>query len=82
MPKQDKDIKVIGYAAHLVVSCKLPEDHVYTMTKGVAGNVRDMSAVNKAMESLTPKDMAVDIGVPFHPGAAKFYQEAGALKGS
>ena len=29
------------------------------------------------MGALKPKDMAEDIGVPFHPGAAKFYKEAG-----
>ena len=29
------------------------------------------------MAKLTPKEMAADIGVPFHPGAAKFYKEAG-----
>jgi TRAP-type uncharacterized transport system substrate-binding protein len=38
-----------------------------------------MASVNKAMTGLTPKEMAADIGVPFHPGAAKFYKEAGAL---
>jgi uncharacterized protein len=27
------------------------------------------------MEGLTPQTMAEDIGVPFHPGAAKFYKE-------
>ena len=31
-------------------------------------------------DTLTPKEMAADIGVPFHPGAAKFYKEAGLLK--
>ena len=34
-------------------------------------------AVVKAMTGLTPKVMAEDIGVPFHPGAAKYYKEAG-----
>jgi TRAP transporter TAXI family solute receptor len=76
-PKQDADVKVIGYATHIVVSCKLPEDMVYQMTKAMAGNIKSMAAVNKAMEKLTPKDMAEDIGVPFHPGAAKYYKEAG-----
>jgi TRAP transporter TAXI family solute receptor len=76
-PKQDKDVKVIGYATHIVASCKLPEDMVYAMTKAMAANVSNMAAVNKAMGSLTPKGMAEDIGVPFHPGAAKFYKEAG-----
>ena len=78
-PKQDKDVPQIGYSAHLVVSCDLPEQTVYTMTKTVAANISDMASVNKAMAGLTPKDMAADIGVPFHPGAAKFYKEAGAL---
>jgi TRAP-type uncharacterized transport system substrate-binding protein len=31
------------------------------------------------MEGLTPKVMASDIGVPLHPGAAKYYKEVGAL---
>lgn len=78
-PKQDKDVPQIGYSAHLVVSCDLPEQTVYTMTKAVAAGVSDMATVNKAMAGLTPKDMAADIGVPFHPGAAKFYKEAKAM---
>jgi hypothetical protein len=76
-PKQDKDVKVIGYATHIVVSCKLPEEMVYNMTKTMAANVANMAAVNKAIAGLTPKAMAENIGVPFHPGAAKFYKEAG-----
>jgi uncharacterized protein len=76
-PKQDKDVKVFGYATHIVASCKLPEDTVYAMTKTMAQNIPQMSLVNKAIASLTPKAMAEDIGVPFHKGAAKFYKEAG-----
>jgi uncharacterized protein len=76
-PKQDKDVKVIGYTAHLVASCGLSEDLVYRMTKAVADNVASLAATNKAMSGLTPKDMAEDVGVPFHPGAAKFYREQG-----
>lgn len=78
-PKQDKDVPMIGYSAHLVVSCDLPEQTVYTMTKAIAANVETLSAINKPMGGLTPKMMASDIGVPFHPGAVKFYKEAGAL---
>jgi TRAP transporter TAXI family solute receptor len=76
-PKQTSDVKVIGYATHIVASCKLPDDTVYAMTKAMAANVDSMAATNKAMAKLTPKDMAEDIGVPFHPGAARFYKEAG-----
>ncbi|MFC4175066.1 TAXI family TRAP transporter solute-binding subunit [Microvirga sp. GCM10011540] len=76
-PKQDSDVKVIGYATHLVASCGLPEDVVYKMTKAVADNVSSLAATSKAISGLTPKEMAEDVGVPFHPGAAKFYKEQG-----
>jgi len=78
-PKQDKDVPVIGYSTHIVASCDLPEQTVYQMTKAMASNVEGMAAVVKAISGITPKDMALDIGVPFHKGAAKFYKEAGAM---
>jgi hypothetical protein len=78
-PKQDRDVPVIGYSTHVVVACDLPDDTVYRMAKTMASNVDAMSAVVKAIEGITPKDMALDIGVPFHKGAVKFYKEAGAL---
>jgi uncharacterized protein len=78
-PKQDKDVPVIGYSTHLVVACDLPENTVYQMAKTMAGNVAGMAAVVKSIEGMTAKDMALDIGVPFHKGAAKFYKEAGAM---
>lgn len=76
-PKQDKDVKVIAYATHIVVSCKLPADEVYTMTKTMAENTKTLATVAKAIAKLTPAGMAADIGIPFHPGAAKFYKEKG-----
>jgi TRAP transporter TAXI family solute receptor len=76
-PKQDQDVKVIGYATHVVASCKLPAEQIYAMTKAIAENVPALAATSKALADLTPKIMAEDIGVPFHPGAAKFYKEAG-----
>jgi hypothetical protein len=78
-PKVDKETTVIGYATHLVVSCKLPAETVYTMAKTIVANLADLVAVNQAMKGLTPKQMSEDIGVPFHPGAQKFYKEVGAL---
>ncbi len=78
-PKQDKPVDVIGYATHLVAACSLPEQVVYTMVKTMAEHVADMAAVNKAITGLTPKMMAEDVGVPYHPGALKYYKEAKAL---
>ncbi len=81
-PKQDKDVSVIGYATHIVASCKLAENTVYAMVKTMSENVAAMAAINKAIEGLSIQGMAEDIGVPFHPGAAKFYREKGVKLGS
>ncbi len=78
-PKQDKDIAAIGYSTHIVARCDLPEKTVYEMTKAMATHVDDMAAVVKPIHGLTAKDMAVDIGVPLHKGALKYYKEVGAL---
>ena len=78
-PKQDKDVPVIGYSTHIMVACDLPEEVAYKMTKTMAARVDDMAAIVKAIHGITAKDMALDIGVPFHKGAAKFYKEAGAM---
>jgi len=78
-PKQDKDVAAIGYTTHIVAACDLPEDVVYKMTKAMATNVGDMAAVVKPITGLTAKDMAIDIGVPFHKGAARYYKEVGAM---
>lgn len=76
-PKQDKDLKVIGFSTHVIASCKLPADQVYAMTKAISKNTAMLATVAKAVAKLKPAGMAADIGVPFHPGAAKFYKEAG-----
>jgi len=49
------------------------------MTKATATHVNDMANVVKSISGLTPKEMAADIGVPFHKGAAKYYKEVGAM---
>lgn len=78
-PGQTQDVPAVGYYTHLIVSCDLPEDLVYKMVKTMAENVESMAAVNKGMSSLTPKEMAAEMGLKLHPGAAKYYKEVGAL---
>ena len=78
-PKQDKDIQTIGTWTHLIASCKLPEQLVYNITKALATNVETLGNVVSAVKGLTVKDMAADVGVPYHPGARKYYQESKAL---
>jgi TRAP transporter TAXI family solute receptor len=76
-PGQNQDVKVVGYATHVFVSCKLPTDEVYAMTKTLVGNTSTLASIAKAIGKQKMADLATDIGVPFHPGAAKFYKENG-----
>lgn len=78
-PKQTQTVTVPGYFTHVVASCELPEALVHNMVKVMSENVDGMAAVFGGIRGLTPKAMAQDIGVPLHPGAERFYREAGAL---
>jgi hypothetical protein len=78
MGELTKSVMDMG-ASGVIVACDMPEKTVYEMVKAMATNVPSLVAVSKAMEGLTPKVMASDIGVPLHPGAAKYYKEVGAL---
>lgn len=79
-PGVDYDAPGIGWFTHLVVSSKLPDDLVYNITKILVENIDRFGQVVKDMKGVTAKDLAMDIGIPFHPGALKYYKEVGAIK--
>ena len=74
--KNDKDIQTIGTWTHLIANCGLPAERVYQVTKALIENVNDLGLVVAAVKGLSVKDMATDLGIPFHPGALKAYKEA------
>ncbi|MGD9867804.1 MAG: TAXI family TRAP transporter solute-binding subunit [Hyphomicrobiales bacterium] len=78
-PKQDKDVGTVGYATHVIARCDLDADTVYNTLKAMEGGLGDLAAIAKAMKSTDVKGMALDIGVPMHKGAEKFYKEKGVL---
>ncbi len=76
-PKQDNDVQVIGYYTHIIAACSLPEEMVYKMTASFIPSKDAMASVYKELGQLSPQIMSQDIGVPFHPGAVKWYKEQG-----
>jgi TRAP-type uncharacterized transport system substrate-binding protein len=40
----------------------------------------NFASVTAAMKGVSAKDMATNFGLPYHPGAEKYYREAGLLK--
>ena len=78
-PGVDYDVPGVGYFTHLVISAKLPDNLVYKITKTLANNLPRFAEVVKDMKGVTPKDLALDVGVPYHPGALKYYKEIKAF---
>jgi TRAP transporter TAXI family solute receptor len=79
-PGVEYDVHQFGTYTHLMIRADLPDDLVYGITKALAKNADSLGAVVKDVKGLTVKEMAFDVGVPYHPGALKFYKEAGALR--
>jgi TRAP transporter TAXI family solute receptor len=79
-PGVEYDVRQFGTYTHLMIRGDLQDDLVYGITKALAKNVESLGAVVKDVKGLTVAEMALDVGVPYHPGALKYYKEAGALK--
>ncbi|MBI4840539.1 MAG: TAXI family TRAP transporter solute-binding subunit [candidate division NC10 bacterium] len=79
-PGVTHDVQQFGTYTHLMIRADLPDDLVYGITKALAKNADSLGAVVKDVKGLPAKEMAFDVGVPYHPGALKYYKEAGALK--
>jgi TRAP transporter TAXI family solute receptor len=76
------EVKTIAVGAQWVTSTKQPDALIYEVTKALWNdNTRKLldagHAKGKAIQSASAVEGA---GIPFHPGAEKFYKEKGMLK--
>ena len=76
----DEDVVTVQAPTILIANAKMSEDAVYKVTKAVVEGREDFARVTAAMKGVTAKDMAQNHGLPMHPGAEKYYREAGLLK--
>lgn len=74
---QDADATTVSVRATLIVSNKVSEDAVYELTKAMFENQADLAAGHAKFETLNLDEAVAGISVPFHPGAAKYYEENG-----
>jgi len=74
------DVHTFQSPTILIASSKTPADAIYKVTKAIVEGRADFVHVSKVMQGVTAKDMAQDYGLPFHPGAVKYYKEIGAVK--
>ena len=73
------DATALSVKASLIVSDALDEEVVYELTKSLFENLEDFQAAhNKAME--LSLESAVDgVSIPLHPGAQRYFEEAGVI---
>lgn len=76
----ERPVKTISAPAVFLVQAKTPDDVVYKILQTVIENRDTLIQVYAPMKQVTPEKMTTEIGIPFHPGAIKYYKEKGYLK--
>jgi hypothetical protein len=64
----------------LVTHSGMPNDVVYAMTKAIFDNLETLVAAHSAAKGIVRDEAIKSLPVPLHPGAERYYREAGLLK--
>ena len=75
----EEDVHTIQAPTILIAHAKTPADVVYKVAKAIVEGREDFTRVSAAMKGVTARDMAQNHGLPMHPGAEKYFKEAGLL---
>jgi uncharacterized protein len=75
-------VQTLAVGAQLVTSVKLDTETVYQITKAMYSDAtqKTLAAGHAKGKFITKENAVQGVGIPFHPGAEKFYKEAGLLK--
>ena len=77
----DVTTHTVAVQAMLIASEKLSEETVYKFMKAVFGNLEAFKKIHPNLERFFSLEKAVKgLPIPLHPGAERFYKEAGVLK--
>ncbi len=73
----DADVPTFGVKATFCTSAAVPDEVVYAVTKEVFDNFEDFKKLHPAYAVLTKEGMLAGLSAPIHPGAMKYFKEAG-----
>ena len=77
---QTVDVPTVAVQNYLVTHEGVSTDTVYKMTRSMFENLDAMAAAHGAAKAINPKTAGIGSPVPLHPGAEKYYREAGLIK--
>lgn len=77
--KQDRDINSMGSQQNVLVSASMDDDVAYALTKAMCENKDIMASAVASLSFFDPETAGLKAftGAPLHPGAIRYYQEAG-----
>ncbi len=75
-------VNTLSVGAQWVTSAKVDAETVYQITKALYSDTtqKTLAAGHAKGKLITLKNAVMGAGIPFHPGAERFYKEAGVLK--
>lgn len=76
-PTQNSDIQTIAQPNFLAVNADVDEAHVYELTKAIYENLPFLQGIHKATKAMALDKALAGLPLPLHPGAARYFSEAG-----
>jgi uncharacterized protein len=77
---QTEDVPTASVANFLVTREGVSADMVYALTKALFGNLGQLVDTHPAAKGIRIEDALAGMPLPLHPGAERYYREAGILK--
>ncbi|WP_374939309.1 TAXI family TRAP transporter solute-binding subunit [Mesorhizobium sp. NBSH29] len=77
---QTEDVPTAAVGNFLVSHSDVSDETAYQMTKLLFENLPQLSAAHAAAKAIDPAKALVGMPIPLHPGAERYYKEAGILK--
>ena len=70
----DSDVSVIGVNNMLVVNADMEDETVFKIAEAIYGNMEEFGRNNAIAKQIDPLQ-SLDLAIPLHPGAARYFQQ-------
>jgi len=77
---QTDDVSTVVSAGELIVNKDVPDNVAYTVIKIICENTEELYSINPANKNFKPETGWKNVALPLHPGAEKYYKDAGLMK--
>jgi len=76
-PGQTEDVTSLAQPNILVARADVSDDDVYQITKSMFENLHFLRGIHAATEAIELESALDGLAIPLHPGAARYFEEAG-----